>query len=178
MARVDDRGGDGERLRQGDPTAWDRLYTRIYPAMFDYARRRLSDAETARDAVAEALGRAVATRDRFPLDDSPDAWCFGILRHVVIDLQRRRYREARRRVTLDPPDEVGLDLETADDHARLRAAFARLDDDERELLELRVVAGLSSEEVARTLSSSPGAVRMAQSRALAKLRTLLEGVPT
>ena len=55
----------------------------------------------------------------------------------------------------------------------LRAAFERLDRDERELLELRVVAGLSSAEVADVLGKQPSAVRMAQKRALARLRVFV-----
>ena len=43
------------------------------------------------------------------------------------------------------------------------AAFATLDPDDQEVLELRVVAGLSSEEVAAALGKRPGAIRIAQS---------------
>jgi RNA polymerase sigma-70 factor (ECF subfamily) len=45
-----------------------------------------------------------------------------------------------------------------------------LSDDDRELLDLRVVGGLSADEVASVLGKQPGAVRMAQSRALDRLR--------
>lgn len=58
----------------------------------------------------------------------------------------------------------------------MRAAFAKLSKADRELLELRVVAGLSSEDAAAALGKKPGAVRMAQARALEKLRAHLEGV--
>jgi RNA polymerase sigma-70 factor (ECF subfamily) len=59
------------------------------------------------------------------------------------------------------------------EHETVRRAFAQLNDPERELLELRVIAGLSSEQVAVVLAISPGAVRMAQARALNKLRNLM-----
>jgi RNA polymerase sigma-70 factor (ECF subfamily) len=62
-----------------------------------------------------------------------------------------------------------------DEQASVRAAFALLPDRDRELLELRVVAGLSSEEVAAILDMRPGAVRTAQARALDKLRAVLGG---
>lgn len=55
----------------------------------------------------------------------------------------------------------------------VREAFKKLNDDEREILELRVVAGLTSEDVAAVLSMTPGAVRTAQARALKKLRNML-----
>ena len=52
----------------------------------------------------------------------------------------------------------------------MREAYTRLSDDDREVLDLRVVAGLSADEVAAVLGKQPGAVRMAQSRALERLR--------
>ena len=65
---------------------------------------------------------------------------------------------------------------SAEEAAAVRRAFALLSDDDRELLELRVVAGLSAEESAGVLGRRPGAVRMAQSRALSRLRRHLEEV--
>ncbi|MBV9285708.1 MAG: hypothetical protein JO176_13890, partial [Acidimicrobiia bacterium] len=61
----------------------------------------------------------------------------------------------------------------AEEAAAVRKAFGRLADGDRELLELRVVGGLSAEETAEALGRRPGAVRMAQSRALGRLRRLL-----
>ena len=60
--------------------------------------------------------------------------------------------------------------------AAVRVAFERLAPEERELLELRVQGGLSSEEVGRLLGKRPGAVRMAQARALQRLRREWEEV--
>ena len=49
-----------------------------------------------------------------------------------------------------------------------------LPDKQREIVVLRVVVGLSAEETAATVGSTPGAVRVAQHRALARLRRILE----
>ena len=51
----------------------------------------------------------------------------------------------------------------------------RLPADEQELLELRVVLGLSAHDVGALLDCSPGAVRMAQHRALGRLRSMMAG---
>src|SRR5207248_9756458 len=56
----------------------------------------------------------------------------------------------------------------------VRAAFERLGPANQELLELRVMAGLSAEAVGQVLGKRPGAVRMAQNRALGRLRALME----
>jgi len=144
--------------------------------MLAYAERRVSSKEEAQDAVSEAMTRTVAGLDRFAVAGAtPEAWLFGVLRHVVLDRQRRIYRQrdlpVRREVTTDDPLELVV---VGDEQAAVRAAFERLPDRDRELLELRVVAGLSSDEVASILDMRPGAVRTAQARALDKLRAILQ----
>jgi RNA polymerase sigma-70 factor (ECF subfamily) len=170
---TDDVGALVERAQAGDGDAWEALYRRAYPRLHAYALRRL-DSERARDVVSETMARAVANVGRYrPVAGTGgfDAWLFGICRHVVLDAQRA----AGRRGYL-PPSEgtVHADpiehLIAAEEGAAVRAAFARLPDDDREVLELRVVAGLSADEVASVTGRRAGAVRMAQSRALARLR--------
>ena len=56
----------------------------------------------------------------------------------------------------------------------VRAAFDRLARHEQEVLELRLVQGLSAEGVGEVLGRGAGAVRMAQSRAVGRLRTFYE----
>ena len=163
-----------ERARASDPDAWEVLYRRAYPGLLAYARRRL-DGDRAVDAVAETMVRAVAGIERFSWKGSGfDGWLFGILRHVVVDAHRARARHRGEPIDdgLGPgPLDHVLDGEEA---AAVRAAFEALDPDDRELLELRVVAGLSAEAVGSVLSKRPGALRMAQSRALGRLRLELE----
>lgn len=78
---------------------------------------------------------------------------------------RRRSHEGRAPVGWTPPDPASR-AEWLD----LQAAIGRLDPDERRLLALRLVAGLTSEEVARVLGGSPSAIRGRLARILARLR--------
>lgn len=165
------------QLRARDVGAWEALFDKMYPRMMAYARRRVDSADDARDAVSETFTRMVQSLDRLDATNvSPEAWSFGILHHVVVDHQRSSYRR-RRPLPVEPPssapeptDRVVLDI----DHQGIRTAFSRLTARDRDLLELRVVAGLTADEVAVVLSMKPGAVRMAQARALARLRTHFE----
>jgi RNA polymerase sigma-70 factor (ECF subfamily) len=174
---LDDDQRLAEAARSGDADAWEELYRAAYPRMLAYATRRLGH-QDARDAVGEAVARAVAGVDRFQWRGTGfDGWLFGILRHVVLDTFRARSRMPREEA-LPPFDESSepgpLDVILADEEASaLRAAFEELGPADREVLELRVVAGLSSDEVAAVLGKRPGAVRMAQARALERLRTSL-----
>lgn len=165
-----------ERARGGDRTAWETLYGRVHPRLLAYARRRL-DPESARDAVGETMARAVARIDGFTWKGGGfDAWLFGILRHVVLDAQRAAGRRRTTELVDQPSTEPSPLQRVLDDEevAALRTAFTQLKPAERELLELRVIAGLSSDEVAAVVGKRAGAVRMAQARALDHLRVLLE----
>ena len=166
-----------DRAKRGDQAAWEQLYKSAYPGLMAYAMRRLSGAEAARDAVAETMARAVASIDRFVWKGGGfDAWLFGILRFIVLDLQRACYRAPAELPTdISDPAPNTLDLLVgAAERQSMRAAFSRLDPDDREILELRVVAKLSAEEVAELLGKRPGAIRTAQCRALSRLRRLYE----
>jgi RNA polymerase sigma-70 factor (ECF subfamily) len=173
-----DRAAIAPELQAGDVAAWEGLYRRLYPALYAYARRRVADEEDARDAVSEALTRAVAGIDRMVTSGAtPEAWIFGVLRHVVVDLQRKGYRQRRVKVSREIGDGEPVESMIIEEEGQaMRAAFELLPERDRDILELRVVSGLGSEEVASVLGMRPGAVRTAQARALARLRVLLETV--
>jgi RNA polymerase sigma-70 factor, ECF subfamily len=169
-ARVD------EALR-GDPDAWDELYLRLRPRLFGLCLQRLGNPDDAEDAVAETMLRAVKGASSFRWRGGGfDAWMFRICINVINDMGRVRERRKAllvndRGVDMGAVEERSVLIE---EYAAVRRAFDRLPDSERELLELRLIAGLTSEEAAHVLGRRPGAVRMAQSRALSRLRAILE----
>ncbi len=172
-----------ERARRGDPDAWEQLYRRAYPRLVAYARRKLATHEQAEEAVSETMVRAMGLVGRYrPGAAGIEGWLFGIARNVVLETYRAGAR-------LRPVDPVGLAASPVSDqpdpeHAVLEAeervlvarAFDRLSPQDRDLLELRVLGGLDAEQVGQLTGKRAGAVRMAQSRALARLRVELEGL--
>ena len=176
-----------EAARGGDPDAWEALYRRAYPRLYAYARRRLATDEQAEDAVSEAMTRAMHRISAFTWTDAGlDGWLFGIARNVVLET----YRSGSRTDATDPralavhaeaahvaraPDPAEQ-VVAAEERRLVRQAFERLPEQDRELLELRVVVGLGSEAVGVITGRRPGAVRMAQSRALGRLRGEYEGL--
>lgn len=170
-----------ERATTADPDAWEALYRRAYPRLFAFARRRLPSDEQADDVVSEAFSRAITKVHTFTWtgNGSFDGWMYGITRNVVREAHRGVARvDAQHLDGLPAPEHRGLgpaeQLLVAEEHDALRAAFGRLDEEERDLLELRVVAGLGADTVGEVLGKGAGAVRMAQSRALGRLRTMLQ----
>ena len=166
----------------GDGAAWESLYRSIYPRLRAFFVRRVG-LEHAEDAISETMTRAVASIQRFQWTDAGfDGWVFGIARHVSVDHHRsldrvRRYRHIGRLFSGGKSDgtmPVDHDLVVVGDQAMVRQLFAQLTSAEQEVLELRVIAGLSAEQVGAVLGRNPGAVRTAQSRALAHLRELMD----
>lgn len=161
-----------------DPDAWEQVYRQAYPRLIAYARRRLATKEQAEDAVSEAMVRAINSIERYvPGRSGLDGWLFGILRYVVLETYRAGPIPTadlgdRPSLESDPLDRVVHDEE----HDQMRHAFGRLEDDDQELLTLRVVAGLNADDVGELLGKRPGAVRTAQSRALGRLRSKLQEV--
>ena len=172
-----------ERARAGDPDAWEEVYRSVYPRLYAYARGRLATDEQAEEAVSETMTRAMDRIHRYaPGAAGLDGWLFGIARNVVLE----SYRASGRATPNDPETMARLDREespdpvagllAAEERSTLADAFARLSPADREVLELRVVAGLDAEQVAVLTDRKAGAVRTAQSRALARLRTEFEGL--
>jgi RNA polymerase sigma-70 factor (ECF subfamily) len=171
-----DQSSEVLRLKERHAPTWDGFFDRMYPRLIAYAERRLGNREDARDVVSETFVRLIQGLPALDRPEvTPEGWCFGILHHVVADTHRRRAVRQQAAVpdlapSHDPADAAVL----TDEHSGLRKAFDRLSPRDRDLLELRVVAGLSAEEVATIVSMRPGAVRMAQHRALERLRALFE----
>ena len=162
-----------ERAKRSDPGAWETLYRDAYAPLLFYAVRRLTSREAADDAVGEVFARAYEHIDRFAWRGGGiHAWLYGILRNVVLET----HRASARQLALGEHDEVdpkpGL-ADALEEKDHVRAAFERLPEADRELLELRVVGGLDPKDAGVVLGRKPGAVRTAQSRALGRLRTVM-----
>lgn len=158
------------RAQLGDRDAFGALYEEYRSRIFNLARFSLPYA-AAEDAVGETFTRAWAALPRYrPMGVPFVAWLYGIARHVVVDAQRMGARvEPRAEPRPDRPEAREYDL----DHLTLGAALARLPDEQRVVIELKFLAGMTNEEVAAALGKSPGAVNTQQWRALGALRAIL-----
>jgi RNA polymerase sigma-70 factor (ECF subfamily) len=170
------------RAQAGDRAALEELLARLRPGVLRYCRARLgrsAGSYGSADDVAQEVCMAVLTAlPRYVDQGRPfAAFVYGIAGHKVADAQRAGFRD-RSDVTDELPDRAddGVGPEeavvAAAEAAAAKALLDKLPPAHRELLLLRVVAGLSAEETGAALGMSPGAVRVAQHRALARLRSL------
>ena len=166
---------------RGQPAAIESLLEQIRPMVVRYCRARLSRItghyQVADDVAQEVCIAVLSALPRYQDMGRPFAsFVFGIASHKVADAMRNASRLAIPTEDLpDGPDDHPGPEETVVAYIeaeRARALLARLPSHQRELLVLRVLAGLSAAETGNTLGMSPGAVRVAQHRALARLRVI------
>jgi RNA polymerase sigma-70 factor, ECF subfamily len=166
---------------EGGPVAIDLLLRQIRPMVVRYCRARLSRISghyhAADDVAQEVCIAVLSALPRYQDMGRPFvSFVFGIASHKVADAKRSAARLAIPTEDLpDGPDDRPGPEETAVAYLeaeRARALLARLPVHQRELLALRVLSGLSAEETGTELGMSAGAVRVAQHRALARLRAI------
>jgi RNA polymerase sigma-70 factor, ECF subfamily len=166
---------------RGQPAAVDLLIRQIRPMVIRYCRARLGNLaghyHVAEDVAQEVCLAVLTALPRYRDMGKPFAsFVFGIASHKVADARRLAARLAI--PTDDLPDSA--DDQPGPEEAavssleaqRARALLARLPGNQRQLLVLRVLTGLSAEETGAVLGMSAGAVRVSQHRALARLRAI------
>jgi RNA polymerase sigma-70 factor (ECF subfamily) len=183
MIPVDPRSGELHALvvvaLSGDRSAMEGLLSAVHRMVYRYCRarlNRLTGPEQAAEDVAQEVCIAVLTAlPRYRDEGKPfEAFVYRIAANKIADAQRVGVRSP---VPSDDLPEV-IDLSVGpegtaiqeDDARRARDLLDTLPDNLRELVTLRVAVGMSAEETGRALGMTPGAVRVAQHRAMQKLR--------
>ena len=174
---------NGERYAVEGVLGW------IRPLVVRYCRARVGGGQEKTFASADDVAQEVCLAVLTALPSYRDqgrpflAFVYGIAAHKVADAHRSAARNRAEPVSevpdiqdlADGPEAQLMQVELA---GRMAKLLDTLPDTQREIIHLRVVVGLSAEETAEAVNSTPGAVRVAQHRALSRLRSVLgtEGV--
>lgn len=172
-----------EAAVRGDPHAVDSVLRWVRPLIVRYCRARVGRQDrtfASADDVAQEVCVAVLTALPSYRDQGRPflAFVYGIAAHKVADAHRsvaRNRAEPVPEIPDSPAPDAGPEQRAilAEQVQRMTALLDTLPDRQREILILRVVVGLSAKETADAVGSTPGAVRVAQHRALAHLRKVL-----
>lgn len=170
------------RAQAGDVRAFEALYRDVQPRLLRYLST-LVGADAA-DVASETWLQATRDLPRFSGDATAfRGWVVGIGRHRALDhLRADRRRPVRpTEPALLPDTGVEQDNDEALATRRALALIGALPQDQAEAVLLRVVVGLDAPAAAKVLGKRAGAVRMATSRGLARLRETAgvtpEGLP-
>ncbi len=167
-----------------DRAALTALYGQLAPAVQRFLRDLLGDPVLAADATQETFVRAFRRVDEVPPGTRLPAWVFGIARNVSLEAHKARGRARRVMVREDPvasarvadpssrsPEAALLDREALEVVDR---ELARLNQDRRAVLLLRLDHGLAYDEIARAMGWSLAKVKVEIFRAREVLREALE----
>ena len=168
------------RAQNGDAEAVSLLYLNNYQSIYRFLYYRVGDTKTAEDLTSEVFIKMIQSLPKYRRQNVPfTAWLFQISRNLAIDLHRRQDArlvdsELHENILESGPtlDEI---LEGKLTSKTLLTALKHLTDDQRDVLILRFIDGLSLGEVARVLHKSEDAIKGLQHRALACLKDLLSG---
>jgi RNA polymerase sigma-70 factor, ECF subfamily len=169
-------------VRRGDRGAIAAVYLEVAPALRGYLLRRIGHGEVADDLVEQVFVALITSGERIRGDGrSLRAWLYRAARNDLLDWRKRAERRSDHELTAhrqealhssEPgPDEQAI--AAVGDPLLLRALEA-LTEEQREVLELRYVAGLSLEQTAELVGRTVGAVKSLQHRGVRRLAVLLE----
>jgi RNA polymerase sigma factor (sigma-70 family) len=174
------RLGD-ERLARlaarGSARAFAAVYERYHQVLYRYCRSILRDDADAQDALQSTFMHALSALKRGQRSAPLRPWLFRIAHNEAISVLRRRRRgeESLAEVSLPP-------AASAEDQAGERARMAVLLSDlatlperARSALVMRELSGLSHEEIALALETTPGAAKQAIFEARRALQECTEG---
>lgn len=179
-----------EALRAGEGAAYETLVREYTPRLLAVARRYLRNEEDARDAVQEGFLLAYRGLEKFHGDSRVSTWLHRIVVNACLMRLRSRRRKPEESIEELLPGflEDGHQAEPAESwkgkaedridsrqaRERVREAIGELPASYRTVLLLRDIEGLDTEETAKALELTPGAVKTRLHRARQALRGLLD----
>ncbi len=174
-----------DAVRRGDRDAIAAVYLEVGPGLRGFLRRRVGHGEVADDLVEQTFVELLEGCGRFRGDGrSLRAWLYRAARNNLNDWWKRADRRSDHELTsrrasslADPAPDPGMRATDAVLDPGLEAGLAELTAEQREVLELRVVAGLTVDEVAAITGRTPGAVKLLQHRGVRRLAALLDPGP-
>jgi RNA polymerase sigma factor (sigma-70 family) len=170
-----------ERLRAGEPAAFDEAYAAYRPRLFGFLVRLTRRRDLAEDLLQETWIRLAKNARRLAPDTNLRAWLYTVARNLYLSHRRWVLIDLDRLAALTPPKGLGADALTPFDLAsaseterRLEAALSRIPLKYREVLLLVGVDGMEHAEAAAILELKPDALRQRLLRARGMLETALQ----
>jgi RNA polymerase sigma-70 factor (ECF subfamily) len=164
-----------KRAVSGDSSAFASLYEIYIDDVYRFILHRVGHEQTAEDLTSQVFLKAWDKLGRYEIRGLPfGAWLFQIARNSVIDYYRT-YKETLplEHLNSDPAVNVAKEVEKQLEGEWLRTVLQHLTEDQREVLVLKFINGLKTQEIAQVMGKRQGAIRALQMRALQALAEIL-----
>ena len=174
------------RVQHGDVDAFGLLVTAYEKNVFNVALQMLGNREDAQDIAQEAFLKAYNSLSSFRGDSKFSSWLYRIVSNLCLDFKRRQGRRPSSSLTVEDDDGENVQLDIADEsqspetllerkltREAVRRGLAELPDEQRQILLLREIQGLSYEEIGEAMGLEAGTVKSRIFRARKKLCAFL-----
>jgi RNA polymerase sigma-70 factor (ECF subfamily) len=166
------------RAKEGDDEALRFLYITYSHNIYGYVRSIVRDDHEAEDVTQHVFAKLMTSLVKYDDRGVPFfAWLIRLARNVAIDHLRAK-RLTPTETVLDPASSGGMDLDAGE---TVRAALAALPDEQREVVVLRHVVGLTPGEIAERMGRSESSIHGLHHRGRRTLQrelTLLDSTPS
>ena len=163
------------RAQDGDARAYETVLLEVTALVRTFAKARLTHPEWAEDIVQETLFSI--HRDRHTYDPSRPffPWMYAIARHRLLDFVQKQRRQEEKESRADSGGEERVWEDPPREPIRLlHRALALLSFNQREVIRMLKLEGLSVLEISQRMGLSESSVKVTAHRGYKKLRTLME----
>jgi RNA polymerase sigma-70 factor (ECF subfamily) len=159
------------RAKEGDTSALHFLYVRFADDVCTYVRSIVRDPHEAEDITQNVFAKLMTAIQKYEQREVPfAAWIIRVARNVALDHMRARRQIPVEEVRTDDRGHEQIGFERSQS---LRDALRRLPEEQREVLVLRHIAGLSPGEIADRLGKSEGSIHGLHHRGRGALQAAL-----
>ena len=170
-----------EKAKTGDKNALNEIVAECWQPLYRFISFKTGNPEEAQDIAQETFYRAFRTLGAYQKTETLfSTWIGRIATNLITDLWRKKGRSPIMNDISDHlhelpggenPAEAVVNRETRE---TLVTLLNELPDEQRRVIELRILAGLPVREVANAMDKSEAAIKMLQQRALKNLREKLQ----
>lgn len=166
------------KAREGDLKLIEDICAGTSEAVYRFTYYKVQNREEAEDITQETYVRAISHILR---GNTKIEKCTGFLKTVSLNIIRDRWRKRKRQgisvnfdninpeeIATEDPAEAGIQQELVKD------ALSRLSEEQRTVIELRIIKGYSVSETAAMMNKKEGTIRVLQYRALQTLAAILK----
>ena len=174
------------RVQHGDLDAFELLMAAYEKNVYNVALQMTGNREDAQDMAQEAFLKAYSSLSSFRGDSKFSSWLYRIVANVCLDFKRRQSRRPRSSLTVEDDEGESVELDIADESQSpetllerkltrdaVRRGLQELPPEQRQILLLREIQGLSYEEIGEVMDLEPGTVKSRIFRARKKLCAFL-----
>ena len=174
------------RVQHGDVDAFGLLVTAYEKNVFNVALQMVGNREDAQDIAQEAFLKAYNSLSSFRGDSKFSSWLYRIVSNLCLDFKRRQGRRPSASLTVEDDEGETLQLDIADEsqspetllerkltREAVQRGLRELPDEQRQILLLREIQGMSYEEIGEAMHLEAGTVKSRIFRARKKLCAFL-----